>query len=136
MLHRVKRTVFLLQDTTYGGVWVSAKNQYYKKYDLIYGQLNLSEANSQFIMQVRDLHHTMSRRVERVRNEEVIDTLIFDHLIEDLQAGFKLFSQISPDDLATRGDHNATNSRTLDDLRRMCNVPTARSASRAEVHFR
>jgi hypothetical protein len=55
VLHRVKRTVFLLQDTTYGGVWVSAKNQYYKKYDLIYGQLNLSEANSQFIMQVRDL---------------------------------------------------------------------------------
>jgi tRNA(Arg) A34 adenosine deaminase TadA len=27
---RVKRTVFLLQDTTYGGVWVSAKDQYYK----------------------------------------------------------------------------------------------------------
>ena len=54
-------------------------------------------------MQVRDLHHTMSRRVERVRNEEVIDTLIFDHLIEDLQAGFKLFSKISPDDLAFLG---------------------------------
>ena len=28
---RVKRTVFLLQDTTFGGEWISAKSQYYKK---------------------------------------------------------------------------------------------------------
>src|SRR5262245_34927401 len=49
---RVKRTVFLLQDTTYRGVWVSAKNQYYKKYNLRYGQLHLSDASSPFIMRV------------------------------------------------------------------------------------
>jgi tRNA(Arg) A34 adenosine deaminase TadA len=41
---RVKRTVFLLRDTTYGGVWISAKDQYYKKYNLTYGQLSLSDA--------------------------------------------------------------------------------------------
>src|SRR6516164_8278394 len=49
---RVKRTVFLLQDKTYGGVWVSAKVQYYKKYDLSYGQLNLSDAGSPFSTRV------------------------------------------------------------------------------------
>src|SRR5882757_2147026 len=75
---RVKRTVFLLQDTTYGGVWVTAKNQYYKKYNLIYGQLTLSDASSPFISRVRDLHQTMSRRVEGVRKDKMIDTLIFD----------------------------------------------------------
>jgi tRNA(Arg) A34 adenosine deaminase TadA len=133
---RVKRTVFLLQDTTFGGAWVSTKNQFYKKYNLTYGQLNLSDASSPFIMRVRDLHQTMSRRVEGIRNGKVIDTLIFDHLIEDLQTGFKLFCQVTPDDLTTRGDHNATNRRTFDDLRRMCNVPTTRPASRAAVHFR
>ena len=133
---RVKRTVFLLQDRTYGGVWVSAKNQYYKKYNLTYGQLNLSGAGSPFIMRVRKLHQTMSKRVEGIRNEKVVDTLIFDHLIEDLETGFKILCQASPEEFTTKGAHNATSRRTLDDLRRMCNVPTARPASRAEVHFR
>jgi len=133
---RVKRTVFLLKDTTYGGVWVSAKDQYYKKYNLRYGQLNLSDVSSPFISRVRDLHQDMSESVERARKDKVIDTLIFDHLIGDLQTGFKLFCRLTPDDLATRGDYNATNRRTLDDLRRMSNIPTIRSDTYAEVHFR
>jgi tRNA(Arg) A34 adenosine deaminase TadA len=133
---RVKRTVFLLQDTTYGGVWVSAKNQYYQKNHLKYGQLNLSDAGSSFIMRVHELHQMMSKRVEVLRDDKVIDTLIFDRLIEDLQRGFKMLCRASPEDLATVGDHNARNRRTFDDLRRMCNIPTARPASRAEVHFR
>ncbi len=133
---RVKRTVFLLQDTTYGGVWVSAKNQYYQKYHLAYGQLNLSDASSPFILRARNLHQAIFNRVEGVRKGKVIDTLIFDHLVEDLETGFKLFCQLTPDDLTTRGDHNTTNRRTFDDLRRMCNVPTTRPASRAAVHFR
>jgi tRNA(Arg) A34 adenosine deaminase TadA len=128
---RVKRTVFLLKDTTYGGVWVSAKNQYYNKYNLTYGQLDLSSADSSFVMRVRDLHQAMSKRVEEIRKDKVIDTLIFDHLVEDLAVAFKSLCQVSPDDLANR-----TNRRTLDDLRRICNVPTAPPAARAEVHFR
>jgi tRNA(Arg) A34 adenosine deaminase TadA len=132
---RVKRTVFLLQDTTFGGEWVNAKNQYYKKYNLSYGQLNLSDVSSPLLARVRDLHQTMSRRVEGVRNGKVIDTLIFDHLMEELQTAFKLFCQLTTDDLTTRGDHNATNKRTFDDLRRMCNVPT-RPTTSPEIHFR
>jgi hypothetical protein len=131
---RVKRTVFLLQDTTYGGVWVSAKDQYYKKYDLSYGQLSFSGPGSPFIMRVRELHETMSKRVEGIRNEKVVDTLIFDHLLEDLQTGFKMLCQVGPEELMTKGDNNATNGRTLGDLRRMCNIPTTRPG--AEVHFR
>jgi len=134
---RVKRTVFLLQDTTYGWVWVSAKDQYYKKYDLSYGQLNLSGAGSPFITRVRELHQTMSKRVEGIRNEEVVDALIFDHLLEDVKTGFKMLCQVGPEELMTKGDNNATNRRTLDDLRRMCNIATTRpAASRAKVHFR
>ena len=134
---RVKRTVFLLQDTTYGGVWVSAKDQYYKKYDLGYGQLNLSDAGSPFIVRVRELHQTISKRVEGIRTDKVVDTLIFDHLLEDLKTGFKMLCQGGSEELMTKGDNNATNRRTLDDLRRMCNIPTTRPApSRAEVHFR
>jgi tRNA(Arg) A34 adenosine deaminase TadA len=134
---RVKRTVFLLQDTTYGGVWVSAKDQYYKKYHLKYGQLNLSDAGSPFITRVRELHQTMSKRVEGIRNNKVVDTLIFDHLVENLQTGFKMLCQVGHEELMTKGDNNATNRRTLDDLRRKCNIPTTRpAASRAEVDFR
>jgi len=113
---RVKRTVFLLQDTTYGGVWVSAKDQYYKKYDLSYGRLNLSGTGSPFITRVRELHQTMSKRVEGIRNEEVVDTLIFDHLLEDVKTGFKMLCQVGPEELMTKGDNNATNRRTFDDL--------------------
>jgi tRNA(Arg) A34 adenosine deaminase TadA len=133
---RVKRTVFLLQDTTFGGAWVSVKNQFYNKNKLIYGQLNLSDAGSPFISRVRDVHQAMSRRVEDVRKDKVIDTLIFDHLIEDLHTGFKLLCQVIPDDLTSRGDHNTTNRRTLDDLKQMSNVPTIHRAARVEVHFR
>jgi tRNA(Arg) A34 adenosine deaminase TadA len=134
---RVKRTVFLLQDTTFGGAWVSVKNQFYNKNILIYGQLVLSDASSSFISRVRDLHQAMSRRVENARKDKVIDTLIFDYLIEDLQTGFKMLCQTGPEELMTKGDHNATNRRTLNDLRRRCNIPTPRpAASRAEVHFR
>src|SRR5262249_26219932 len=133
---RVKRTVFLLQDTTYGGVWVSAKDQYYKKYDLSYGQLSLSDAGSPCITRVRELHQTMSKRVEAIRNEKVVYTLIFDPPLKDLQTGLKILCQVGPEELMTKGDPNATNRRTLDDLRRMCNIPTVRPATRAEVHFR
>ena len=80
-----------------------SKNQYYKKYNLIYGQLTLSDASSPLISRARDLHQTMSRRVEGVRKDKVIDTHIFDHLIEDLQTGFKLLCQLTPDDLANGG---------------------------------
>jgi tRNA(Arg) A34 adenosine deaminase TadA len=134
---RVKRTVFLLQDTTYGGVWVSAKDQYYRKYNLKYGQLNLSDAGSPFITRVREHHQTMSKRSEGIRTNKVVDTLIFDHLVENLQTGFKMLCQVGHEELMTKGDNYATNRRTLDDLKRMCNIPTTRpAASRAEVHFR
>jgi tRNA(Arg) A34 adenosine deaminase TadA len=134
---RVKRTVFLLQDTTYGGVWVSAKDQHYRKYNLKYGQLNLSDAGSPFITRVRELHQTMSKRSEGIRTNKVVDTLIFDHLVENLQTGFKMLCQVGHEELMTKGDNYATNRRTLDDLKRMCNIPTTRpAASRAEVHFR
>src|SRR6476620_1510898 len=52
----------------------SVKNQFYNKNILIYGQLNLSDAGSPFISRVRDLHQAMSRRVEDVRKDKVIDT--------------------------------------------------------------
>jgi tRNA(Arg) A34 adenosine deaminase TadA len=133
---RVKRTVFLLQDTAFGGAWVSAKGQYYAKYQLTYGQLNLSDVTSPFIARVRGLHQTMSKRVEDIRKGKVVDTLIFDHLSEYLQAGFRMLCEAGPEDLTTDGDHNATNRRTFDDLKRMCNVPTARPVSRTESHFR
>jgi hypothetical protein len=66
-------------------------------------------------------------------HKEVIDTLIFDHLIDDLQTAFKFFCQVTPDDPATRGDHNVTHRRTFDDLKRMCNIPITPSDTRTEV---
>src|SRR6478736_9425321 len=81
---RVKRTVFLLQDTTYGGVWVSAKNQFYDKYNLTYGQLDLSNAKSPLIQHAHDINRTIGQKVENLHGQNVIDTLFFDHLAGDL----------------------------------------------------
>lgn len=72
----------------------------------------------------------MSKQVEGIRKEKVVDTLIFDHLIEHLQSGFKILCQAGPEELMTKGDYNATNRQTLDDLRRMCNIPTLRPVAR------
>ena len=84
---------------------------------------NLSDANSPLILRVRELNQTLAERVELLRNQKVIDTLIFDHLIADLQTGFTLFCQVTANDLATSGHYNIANKRTFHDLRRVCNVP-------------
>ena len=62
---------------------------------------------------------------------KVADTLIFDYLVENLQTGFKMLCKVGHEELMTKGDNNATNRRTLDDLRRMFNIPTTRPAPKS-----
>ena len=52
---RVKRAVFLLQDHTYGGAWITIKKTFYDKYDLSYGQSDLSKATSPLIQRAHDI---------------------------------------------------------------------------------
>ena len=120
---RVKRTVFLLRDQTFGGAWISIKKQFYDKYNLIYGQLDLSSANSSLIQHAQEINNEIARKVAHLHKQNVIDTLIFDHLVGDLQAAFEFFCGVVSDDLATQGAHNIANMRTLSDLKRACNIP-------------
>jgi tRNA(Arg) A34 adenosine deaminase TadA len=121
---RVKRTVFLIQDNTYGGEWVTAKRQYYDRYNLTYGQLRLSDADSPLIRHAREINDAIAKRVKCLHDERVIDTLFFDHLADDIQIAFKFFCGVSASDLASQGDYNAANARTLRDLKQVCNIPT------------
>jgi hypothetical protein len=120
---RVKRAVFLLQDHTYGGAWVTIKKTFYNKYNLSYGQLDLSKAKSPLIERAHDINWTVRQKVEALHGQNVIDTLFFDHLAEDLQAAFQFFCGVTAGDLATKGNHNVANARTLTDLKRVCNIP-------------
>ena len=122
---RVKRAVFLLQDHTYGGAWITIKKTFYDKYDLTYGQLDLSNAKSALIRRAHDINKTISEKVEKLHSQNVVDTLFFDHLASDLEAAFRFFCGVSVSDLATKGAHNTANARTLEDLKRVCNIPTA-----------
>jgi tRNA(Arg) A34 adenosine deaminase TadA len=122
---RVKRAVFLLQDHTYGGAWITIKKTFYSKYNLTYGHLDLSNAKSPLIQHAHDINRTIGQKVENLHGQNVIDTLFFDHLAGDLQVAFQFFCGVTAGDLATRGAHNTANSRTLVDLKRMCNIPAA-----------
>lgn len=120
---RVKRSVFLLQDRTFGGAWISIKKQFYDKYNLIYGQLGFSGGNSPLIQHAQEINNAMAEKVERLHKENVVDTLIFDHLAVDLQSAFEFFCSVAASDLATQGAYNSANVRTLCDLKRACNIP-------------
>jgi tRNA(Arg) A34 adenosine deaminase TadA len=121
---RVKRTVFVLQDTAFGGAWISIKKQYYDKYNLTYGKLDLAAAPSPFIQHAQEISDRISKKVEFLHEEKVIDTLIFDHLVGELKAAFEFFCGVTAKDLVTQGLRNAANTRTLRDLKQACNIPT------------
>jgi tRNA(Arg) A34 adenosine deaminase TadA len=120
---RVKRTVFILQDQTFGGAWISIKKQYYDRYNLTYGQLDLSAAPSPLIRQAREISNLISKKAGVLHQEKVVDTLIFDHFVNELKTAFEFFCGVAATDLITRGPCNAANARTLRDLKQACNIP-------------
>ena len=122
---RVKRTVFLLQDRKFGGAWTTIKDKFYESFKLTYGQLNLSYDKSPLIQRAHQIYKTMGQKVEALHKDKVPDTLFFDHLTEDLRAGFHLFCGVADRDLATKGASHDANARTLRDLKRICNIPSA-----------
>lgn len=123
---RVKRTVFLLRDHTFGGAWITIKKQFYDKYNLIYGQLDLSKAKSALIQRAHEINTAIGQKVESLHGQNVVDTLFFDHLTEDLRAGFQFLCGVTDRDLAAKGASHDANARTLRDLKRVCNIPSAK----------
>ena len=85
---------------------------FYDKYNLTYGQLDLSNAKSPLIQRAHDINRTIGQKVENLHGQNVIDTLFFDHLAGDLQVAFQFFCGVTVGDLATKGAHNTANSRT------------------------
>src|SRR5262245_14238210 len=122
---RVKRTVFLLKDHTFGGAWTTIKDVFYKKYHLTYGQLNLSSAQSPLIQRAHHINKVMGQKVEALHKKNVVDTLFFDHLTEELKAGFEILCGATDRDIVTNGAAHDVNVRTLRDLKRICNIPSA-----------
>jgi tRNA(Arg) A34 adenosine deaminase TadA len=122
---RVKRTVFLLQDHKFGGAWTTIKDKFYPDNKLTYGQLDLSYAKLSLIRRAHNINRTMGRKVEALHKKKVPDTLFFDHLTDELRAGFRLFCGVTDRDLATKGEQKSANARTLRDLKRFCNIPSA-----------
>lgn len=122
---RVKRTVFLLRDHTFGGAWAIIKERFYDRFKLTYGQLDLSYAKSPLILCAHEINNAMGQKVEELHKDKVPDTLFFDHLTEDLRAGFRFLCGVTDRDLATKGASQNVNARTLRDLKRICNIPSA-----------
>jgi hypothetical protein len=87
--------------------------------------LDLSNAKSSLIKRAHDINRTIGEKVEKLHSQNVVDTLFFDHLAGDLRVAFQFFCAVTANDLATKGAHNTTNSRTLKDLKRVCNIPAA-----------
>jgi tRNA(Arg) A34 adenosine deaminase TadA len=123
---RVKRTVFLLQDHTYGGAWTIIKEKFYDRYKLTYSHLDLSYTKSPLIQRAHKIGGSIGQKVEALHKRNVVDTLFFDYLTEDLQSGFQLFCGVTDRDLTTSGAARDANARTLSDLKRLCNIPSVR----------
>ncbi len=122
---RVKRTVFLLQDHKFGGAWTTIKDRFYADNKLTYGQLDLSYDKSPLIRRAHEINRKMARKVAALHKKEVPDTLFFDHLTDELKAGFQYLCEVTDRDLRTKGAPRDANARTLRDLKRICNIPSA-----------
>ena len=68
---RVKRTVFLLRDHTFGGAWTIIKDKFYDRFKLTYGQLDLSYAKSPLIQRAHEIYNAMGQKVEALHKDKV-----------------------------------------------------------------
>ncbi|HMF58031.1 MAG TPA: hypothetical protein VK619_16930 [Pyrinomonadaceae bacterium] len=134
---RMKRNVYLVPDSVYGGSWdwrgekerKGIKDKYYQKYDLEYGRLNFMANDGAIIQNAKRLYDDLLAKIGdsasaegSLRQKQVFDTLFFDHLSPELQAIFDYFKELQETDLITQGDNRIRNQKTLDGLKRLCDT--------------
>lgn len=121
---RVKRLVYMLPDTRFGGAWTILKQNYYKDDEARYERLNVNNGGSKFADKVGLLHDRMVNKADKLRKKGVRDTHFLDFCRNELAEAFKLLVATKVSDLASVTVDETRNAFTLRRLQNALNIPT------------
>jgi tRNA(Arg) A34 adenosine deaminase TadA len=117
LVTRMKRIVYIIPDSSYGGAFFFLKEGFYAKYDMAYAQLDIRpHGNSVLINFAAGAHKSILNYIKTKPDQ--IPTLYLDSLFEDLKKYSNFFLLLTEQDLHTEGEERACNLRTLTDLQK------------------
>lgn len=144
---RMKRVVYVSADRTYGGSWdarplprggiscncTPSSNEtqchcnglhdgYYSKYDQQYEMLSFDGATDN-LKRARALLQRVRDRSAELESTGVPGTQFFDFMVPELSASYALFNDLQPSQLSSVEIDLTRNTRTLNDLKKLCNMP-------------
>ncbi len=115
LVSRMKRIVYVIPDSAYGGAYPYLKSTFYSKYDMSYSALGISCAyNSELISTARDIHSKILQYVQANPGQNA--TLYLDQLQEILKFCYDFMLSLGEGNLITSQGERAINRRTLSDL--------------------
>jgi tRNA(Arg) A34 adenosine deaminase TadA len=145
---RMKRVVYVTADSKYGGSWdarslpsggircksvppvqevkfcrcTGLHDAYYSTYDQSYEQMDLDKATGVF-EKAQSLLQRIRERVSRLESKNVPGTQFFDYMVSELIEAYTHFSDLRPSQLSAKDIDLDRNSKTLSDLKKLCNIP-------------
>lgn len=115
LVNRMKRIVYIIPDSAYGGAYPYLKAKFYDKYDMSYSALDISSAySSELICTARDIHGVILQYVQARPGQNA--TLYLDQQQEMLKICYDFMLSVGEGNLITSAGERAINVRTLADL--------------------
>jgi tRNA(Arg) A34 adenosine deaminase TadA len=145
---RMKRVVYVTADSKYGGSWdarplpsggIACKctpatkggtpclcsglhEAYYMTYDQRYEQLSLNGVAGT-LTKTQELSLRIRNRTAELESKNIPGTQFFDYLVPELTEAYAQFNRLQPSELSTTGADLGRNTKTLNDLKKLCNIP-------------
>lgn len=145
---RMKRVVYVTADSKYGGSWdartlpgggigckgtsvtkdrapcscTGLHEAYYSTYEQKYEELSIDGVTG-VLKDVVALLQRIRKSAAQLESKHIPGTQYFDFLVAELERAYKQFNSLQPSRLSTSGTELARNTRTLNELKKLCNVP-------------
>lgn len=119
----MKRIAFVIPDVKYAGFYEATKEKYFPTRESVRESVTFAGADSAFIREVRELHAGLLKRVEELLAKQLNLINVLDQSADILASAANLLRKTTAADLATKGDDQVRNARTLADMKRACNLP-------------
>jgi tRNA(Arg) A34 adenosine deaminase TadA len=121
----MKRIAYVISDVKYEGFYEETKRKYFPTRESTRESVKFDGTDSVFVKGVRQLHADLLKRVEELLAKHVDLINALDQSADILARAAGLLQKATVGDLTTKGDDLARNSRTLTDVKRACNLPSA-----------
>lgn len=119
----MKRIAFVIPDVKYEGFYEETKKKYFSTRESVRESVTFDGAGSALVQGVRQLHAQLLKHVDELLAKHVDLINVLDQSPDFLARAADLLRKTTTADLATKGDDQARNARTLADLKRACNLP-------------